>query len=336
MKRDTVNYTLVGAFVVAMAVAFVVLLMAVTGRGGPSDTYFVYYENVAGLKFGTGVYYEGYQVGQVEGIEPETTAEGMRYRVTLSITAGWRIPADSVARVAASGLISAVTIEIAEGGADTMLEPGAIIEGQGKADLVAVLNQAAGDFRVLSQEGILPVLDNLNQSITMISQEFLAFRRDELGPFVHMIHERLEQDILSEAQVLLAHLDESAQAINAIVADENRDRVRDFLVHLDEVALNLNALIARIEDTRVEMNGVLAGLGGMVGDNRATIKNTVRAADESMMELEQAMRTINQHLGTIMYDVEGSARNMNEFARGLRENPARLLRQAPATEPGAP
>ncbi|MEQ8234720.1 MAG: hypothetical protein RKL32_23660, partial [Gammaproteobacteria bacterium] len=220
----------------------------------------------------------------------------------------------------ASGLISAVTIEIAEGGADTMLEPGAIIEGQGKADLVAVLNQAAGDFRVLSQEGILPVLDNLNQSITMISQEFLAFRRDELGPFVHMIHERAE----------------SAQAINAIVADENRDRVRDFLVHLDEVALNLNALIARIEDTRVEMNGVLAGLGGMVGDNRATIKNTVRAADESMMELEQAMRTINQHLGTIMYDVEGSARNMNEFARGLRENPARLLRQAPATEPGAP
>ncbi|MEQ8231707.1 MAG: MlaD family protein, partial [Gammaproteobacteria bacterium] len=103
MKRDTVNYTLVGAFVVAMAVAFVVLLMAVTGRGGPSDTYFVYYENVAGLKFGTGVYYEGYQVGQVEGIEPETTAEGMRYRVTLSITAGWRIPADSVARVAEIG-----------------------------------------------------------------------------------------------------------------------------------------------------------------------------------------------------------------------------------------
>ncbi|MEQ8663980.1 MAG: hypothetical protein RLW62_24445, partial [Gammaproteobacteria bacterium] len=64
--------------------------------------------------------------------------------------------------------------------------------------------------------------------------------------------------------------------------------------------------------------------------------NTVQSADESMMELEQAMRTINQHLGTIMYDVEGGARNMNEFARGLRENPARLLRQAPPAEPGSP
>ncbi|MEQ8663529.1 MAG: MlaD family protein, partial [Gammaproteobacteria bacterium] len=266
MKRDTVNYTLVGAFVVAMAIGFVVLLLAITGRSGPSDTYYVYYENVAGLKFGTSVYYEGYQVGQVERIEPEATPAGMRYRATLSIAAGWQVPADSVARVAASGLISAVTIEIDEGDSATMLEPGAVIDGHGKSDLIAVLNQAASDFRVLSQQGILPVLENLNTSITTISQEFLSFRRDELSPFVTMMHERLEQDILAEARTLLGHLDEGAQSINAIVGDGNRGRVRDFLTHMDEVALNLNALVSRIEDTRVEMNGVLAALGGLVGE----------------------------------------------------------------------
>ncbi len=335
MKRDTVNYVMVGAFVVTMALAFAVLLLTITGRSGPTDTYYVDYENVAGLKFGTGVYYEGYQVGQIEHIEPQATSEGMRYRVELSITEGWRIPADSVARVAASGLISAVTIEIVEGDATRMLEPGATIEGAGKADLVAVLNRAADDFRVLSEDGLLPVLDNLNRTITTLSDEFLSFRRDDLTPFVKMVHERLEQDVLVETRSLLRHLDESARGIQAMVADGNQARVRDFLVHMDDVALNLNGLIGRIEDTRVEMNGVLASLGGVVSDNHAAIKNTVESADDSMTELERALRTINQHLGTIMYDIEGSARNMNEFARSVRENPARLIRQSAPAEPGA-
>ena len=88
MKRDTVNYVLVGGFVVLMALAFVVLLFAVTGRSGPTDTYFVYYRNVSGLKFGTGVFYEGYRVGQIERIEPVAMEEGMRYRVELSVAAG--------------------------------------------------------------------------------------------------------------------------------------------------------------------------------------------------------------------------------------------------------
>ena len=94
MKRDTVNYTLVGGFVVLMAVALVVVLVAVTGRSGPSDKYYVEYGNVTGIKFGTGVFYEGYRVGQVETIEPIPTEHGVRYKVALSVTAGWRIPRD--------------------------------------------------------------------------------------------------------------------------------------------------------------------------------------------------------------------------------------------------
>ena len=115
MKRDNVNYLLVGAFVAAMSVAFFVLMTAVTGRSGPTDEYHAYYDNVSGLTFGTGVFYEGYRVGQLESIEPEHTDQGMRYKVSFSVLSGWTIPADSVAEIAASGLISAVTIQIQEG-----------------------------------------------------------------------------------------------------------------------------------------------------------------------------------------------------------------------------
>ena len=54
MKRDTINYAVVGGFVVAMGIGFVILMFAVTGRSGPTESYFVHYDNVSGLKFGTG------------------------------------------------------------------------------------------------------------------------------------------------------------------------------------------------------------------------------------------------------------------------------------------
>ncbi|MGR8920749.1 MAG: MlaD family protein, partial [Gammaproteobacteria bacterium] len=181
MKRDTVNYVMVGAFVVAMGIAFIVFLFAVTGRSGPTDPYYVHYDNVAGLKFGTGVFYEGYRVGQIETITPEPGDSGMRYLLELSVASGWRIPDDSVARVQSSGLISAITIEISEGESQTFHAPGAFITGIEKSDLMSVLNDAAADFRTLSRDGVMPVLKNVNQRVTQLTEEILRFRRDDLS-----------------------------------------------------------------------------------------------------------------------------------------------------------
>ena len=91
----------------------------------------VYYANVAGLKFGTGVFYEGFRVGQIETITPQSGDDGTRYEIQISVEKGWRIPRDSVARVQSSGLISAVRIEIEEGEARDFLSPGDIIAGKG-------------------------------------------------------------------------------------------------------------------------------------------------------------------------------------------------------------
>ncbi len=334
MKRDTVNYVMVGAFVVTMAIAFLVLMMAVTGRSGPTDNYHVYYNNVGGLKFGTAVLYEGYRVGQIEKITPERDADGMRYRVDLSVESGWAIPADSIARVQSSGLISAITIHINEGQASELLAPGSAIAGEDKTDLFAVLDRAASDFHRLSEDGVMPLLGNLNLRVTELADEIIRFRRDDLTPFVRMMHERIDQDLVNEAVELINHLDSSAQGLKAMVDSGNQQRVREFLEHINHVASNLNDLVGRIENTRQQMNGVLGSIGDLVDDNAAGVKGTVGAAETSMEELDIALKTVNQHLGTILYDIEGSARHMGEFARVIRENPSRLLRNSSTDEPG--
>ena len=334
MKRDNINYLMVGGFVLLMGVLLMVLIVAITGRGGPADTYYVVYNNVAGLKFGTGVFFEGFRIGQVEAITPQTEAGGMRYKLKLSVQSNWEIPSDSLATVAASGLISAVTIDIHQGTATTSLKPGDTITGQGQTDLFSVLNQAAGDFRTLTQDGIMPVLKNLDTRITAVTDEILLFRRNDLTPLITMLHERLDKDVLGGAAVVLKHLDESALGLQAMLGAENQNRVSGILTHVDDVAVNLNDLVSKVETTRAEANKLLVALDSLVLENRDKVSGSVSAAQVSMRELQVALKTVNEHLGQILINLEGGTRNMNEFARAIRGNPARLLRNSETAEPG--
>ncbi len=334
MKRDNINYGLVGAFVVAMGIAFILFMYAVTGRTGPSDSYFVVYQNVSGLKFGTGVFYEGYHVGQVESIAPESSAEGMQYRLELSVASGWKIPRDSIAKVQSSGLISAVSIHIREGDAGEFLAPGDLIDGQGQTDIFSVLNQAAGDLRNLSQEGLLPVLKNANERVSELSEEILRFRREDLSPFLQMLHTKVEGELVPETTELLSNLDNTVDSMNAMLSPENQHKVGSILLHVDDAVVNLDQLVSRIETTRQQMNGVLESVGTLVSENQDSLGQTVVSAQDSVAELEVALRTVNQHLGNIMLNVESTSRHMNEFARSVRDNPSRLIRSSAASEPG--
>ncbi len=334
MKRDNVNYLMVGSFVVVMAVVLVVLLFAISGRSGPTDSYYVVYDNVAGLNLGTGVFFEGYRIGQVDAITPAPTAGRMHYKLALSVQSGWKIPRDSVATVASSGLISAVTIDIRQGKSDIALKPGDLIAGQGQTDLLSVLNQVAGDFRQLSQDGLMPVLKNLDIRITAVSEEILKFRHDDLTPLVTMLHERLDKEVLGGTIAVIKQLDESARGLQAVFSIANQDRVTNILSHVDDVAVNLNELIARVETSRAEADKLLVALDALATDNRDAVSAGLGAARLSMRELQVALKTVNEHLGQILINLEGGTRNINEFARTIRGNPARLLRNSESAEPG--
>lgn len=326
MKRDNINYLLVGVFVLSMLGAFLTLMYFVTGSTGPADRYFVKYKNVTGLKFGTGVFYEGYHVGQIERIEPAAAPTGMEYVLTLSIARGWAIPDDSVAGIVSSGLISAVQIEIDEGINTTNIAPGGEIRGREQQNLFAVLSAAAGQFESLSKNGVMPVLENLNNRINEISVALLSFQQDQLSPLVGTLNKRLNQDLIGDAQSLIAKLDNSAQQLEKILGEKNQKEIADFLVHIDDVAINLGSLISRIEATRKQMGDTLAALKNVALDNEEEIASAIQNANVSMQEMRAALTTVNEHMSTIMYNVEGSTRQMHEFTQAIRDNPARLIR----------
>ena len=332
MKREHINYFAVGLFVIAMFVAFFVVMYFVTGRTGPSEDYYVYYRNVTGLKFGTGVFYEGFRVGQVEGIEPETDAEGTRYRLSLSIKRDWEIPNDSVAKIVSSGLIAAPQIGIEEGSSEVILKPGEEIIGKEQQNMFAALNDAAGEIRFLSRNGIMPLLENLNRQVSDISSHVIKFRESELSPLVSRLNDQLNDQILVDAAEMMKKLNATASQLQAIVGQENRTKFTNFLTHIDDVALNLNDLISRIEQTRLQMNGVISSLDEITDGKSEMVSTTLENANQTVIEARSAMRTINTHLDSILCHAEGSSRHLHEFSKAIRENPTRLIRGAKAQD----
>lgn len=319
MRRDNINYFAVGLFVVAMGVTLLVVLYKITGRVGPTDRYYVHYSNVSGIKYGTGVFFEGYQIGQVEAIEPDRGADGLRYRIEFSVQKGWPIPADSVAKIVASGLLAAVSIDIAEGTSEVMLEPGSEVAGQDQVNLFAAINNVATYFKDLSESDIRPLLQNLNARITELAVEYTDLSRSTIRPLLTTVRDTLgDKELMQRLRSAVARLDDSARRLQTLLRDENQERLSAILANVQEASAGLERLIERFETTRGRMDAVLEDVDALVAGSGESL-------EASVADLRRSMRAIAANIDTIMYHVEGSARNMHEFTRQIRENPALLI-----------
>jgi phospholipid/cholesterol/gamma-HCH transport system substrate-binding protein len=330
MRRDNINYLAVGTFVIVMGVMLLVVLYQITGRTGPTDRYFVSYSNVAGISYGTAVYYEGYQLGQVESITPNRDQGGRYYRVEFSVSRGWEIPDDSVAKVVTSGLLSAVSIDISEGSSNTMLEPGSEIRGQDQVNLFAALNEVAADFGDLSKEGIKPMLRNLSDRITELSTEYTDLSASTVKPFLNSLRERLEnEELWDELSSAINRLNGAAAQLQELLGDENQQHLSELLANTAEASVDLGA---RIEETRLKTNEFLDRMNKLMATNSGGVSSAVADAQVAAKELKESLQKVSDHIDAVMFHLESGSRHINEFARQIRENPGVLLRGTPQQE----
>jgi len=326
MKRENINYFVVGSFVIVMLAAFFVVLYQVTGRTGPTEHYFVMYSNVTGVKYGTLVLYEGYQIGQVEQIKPVREAGKTKYQLSLAIQKGWQIPSDSIASMLASGLLSAITIDIKEGESKNFLQPGSYIEGREVANIFSAVNDVAAEIQSLSRETIKPLVENLNSEVDVLSAELQSLTNESIRPMIDNLNAKLNQDVLSDMEKLLQKLNQTADRLLLSLNDENQRNLDEFLANMQAASGTLNEVIFRIEDTRAAMNQVLLNVDGVISENQESFK-------ASMTDMQKSLNIISQNINAIVYHMEGSSRNMHELSRQLRENPSLILKSTPQIEP---
>ena len=323
MRRETINYTMVGGFIVAMLVCLMVVAYLIVGRAGPNDLYYVHYGFVSGLKYGTPVYYEGYQVGQVEEIEPVRKDNSLRYRVDFSITKGWPIPSDSIARMMSTGLLSTVSININEGDSKELLAPGAEIIGQEGGDVLRVINEVALDLSNLANQSLRPLLDNLNRQVSRISDRV----------------EKEGGEVWGDLSQMMKRLDQSAEAFQEFLSEENRRDLRSVVENakvasesvvkisgLAEAATNgAVQLMEEVRETRAHLDKLVVDLDQTVTDNQDDLSASVRS-------LRHSLDVVSERVDQMAHHMEGTSRNLHEFSRQIRENPGSLLSNSPPAE----
>jgi phospholipid/cholesterol/gamma-HCH transport system substrate-binding protein len=295
MKRDNVNYVAVGVVVLAAFVVLLVALAMITGRSGPSTTYYTHYHNVAGLRFGAPVFYEGYRIGQVGTIAPDRDAKGIRYKVELSVRKDWPIPKDSVAHMTSTGLLADVAVGIVEGKAKEIAAPGTELAGAENADIFSAVNELAGQMTDLTRNQLGPLLKNLSEHVDSIAGTI-----DKNTP-----------ELVEQSRALLGRLNRASDSMNDVLKSDNRAAVAGILN-------NTNKLTEQLHTTQEKLDDALKQLDGIARENRSGVRDSVDDLRSILAALSGRIDSISQHL-------ESASRNFDEFSREVRKSPNRLL-----------
>jgi phospholipid/cholesterol/gamma-HCH transport system substrate-binding protein len=306
MKRDTANYALVGAFVVAMAVALLVALFQLTGRGRSTDTYYAQLTNTGGIKEGSVVTFEGHEIGRVGSIEiqpPSDKTGGKRvYLVTLKVQRGWTIPDDSLAKKTSFGLLAPLVVDIKAGNRGEPLKPGKTIQAEDTPTMMEALTDVANKLAGITEHGIEPLLTRLGERV------------DRVGEKV----ESTLPGVLNDLKSTLAQTNNASRLLERALREENQQHLTRLLANTETTTENFAQISKELERTRANLDKLLDQSNDLIDANRQDIRASVQ-------EIRQSLQRVN----SILHHFENTGRNMAEFSREIRENPSSLIKSNP-------
>jgi len=283
MKNETVNYFMVGVFVLMGFLLFVVMLFKITGGESNTDEYFVEFENVTGIKDGVVVTYSGYEIGAVRGVEPVFYNQKTVYKLSLLVKTGWNIPDDSSAQIVMPAIISDKQIEITQGLSPNNLSPGDTIKSAEAVDIMELVDSIA----------------------------------TELNYFVPKSTKNING--------LLEKLNASADKVSLILSAKNVKHFNNVFKHADSASDSLSKLAAGFTQINIQLDSILKRTDLILNDNSEDIRYTV-------IELKNSIDVISARIESVMYNLDATSQNMNEFSRELRNNPGVILGSQPPAD----
>ena len=305
MKRDNINYTLVGTFVLIAMALLVYALARLSGYTEKRDVYFTTFPNVAGISDGSPVTYDGYQVGLVRNVVPISGEGRVKYRVELLFKQDWKIPVDSTASISSSGLLSGQLIDVQQGKSLEYLKPGQSVRALDSPPLIAALGGLASDLRSIARDDMRPALQNLNRQV------------ESLGGML----ERKGGMTLDQANAALAKLNVAAENLAQLVNTENRRYMTGILKNSEETTANLGKMVNA--ENRQRVSSMLKN------SDQATEKVNQTLSDFKQTELD--LQTAMRQAQTVLSNLERASQHMKELTRQLRESPSVIFNSpAPA------
>ncbi len=249
------------------------------------NTYYAYYDDVAGLQVSSRVFIRGVEVGNIGEID--LSLERVKVAINVKREFADMIPENSVAVIASSGLMGGQQITIVQGDSKSLLADGGEMRAEVDAGLMGMLQDKAGSLigeleQTLSSlngilgdnrqnirdlladlEGAASTLDGMLRSqrsnIEGAVGDFKTFtgtlaantsRIDSMiGSLDEFTSELSQSHVIGELQKTVESLNTAVAAINNAEGSAGKliydDRLYD---SLDEASANLSALLADLKE----------------------------------------------------------------------------------------
>jgi len=324
MQNKSLNYAALGLFVIAMIAAAIGATVALSGHTGSRETYTTLFDNVADVKFGTQVRYEGFPVGQVEEIRPVVKDGAMAFHLDLSVQEGWKIPVDSVARIGSSSILGGKTVEIRGGKSNSSLKPGDKITSAPPADMFAAMSSIAGEFGDLSRNGLRPMVERMSGLVA--SADNLVAK--DLSQFVRALNDLaggLQSDvpqIAGELRHFAKRLNTTLGSVQTVLSNSNMTGVTNVVKNVEQMSVGFLDISKSLQGSISQINDIVVKLDHVVKSNGGKVSGVVSDARYIMQSLARNIDNFN-------HNISGTAQNMNEFSRLIRQNPGLLLGGSP-------
>ncbi|MGC6536415.1 MAG: MlaD family protein [Candidatus Puniceispirillaceae bacterium] len=283
-----------GIFVIAGLVTIIAMFVVVRGQFERQDSYHSYFNNVAGLRPGASVIYEGYIIGTVEDITPEATDKGMTFRVDLGVTAGWAIPRDSMAEISALSLLSAQSIQIVAG-QEAALAPGDLIPSRPASNLMLELGRTADQFAEIASTSLVPLLITIEE---LLNEE----ARDALSGLTNLtasVNDGVPA-ILEKVERTAGNLETASQSVAKMAGNETQEAVTAAIGDMLEAADNINDASLAIKTASDDTSKMVIDVTKTVENTWITeINGTLTRIDNAAMKLEDISQSVLTSAGNI-------------------------------------
>lgn len=295
MKQDNINYTVVGLFVVTISIVFLIVLYLITGKVSDADRYYTILQDVSGINNGTAITYKGYKIGQLIEIEPVFKDNVTQFNLTLSIKSGWVVTEGSSIYITKTGLLSDSQLNISEGKSKNILAIDSHITGKQSNDVMTVIKSMSENINNLSSNVITPMITKL---------------RDDIDVFSGTMSNDLPA-LTKNLNVLVLKLQKNSDVIDSVLNSNNQTKISDLIDSADVMLNNLESMSE--------------SLNALVNKNKDNI-------DKSISSMSATTQLMNNKLESILYQLEVTSQNINDFSNQIKNNPGALIRNKTQTD----
>lgn len=254
----------------------------------PSRKFYAKYENIGGLKVGSSVFVNGYQVGMVSNIDLLAN-ENQQLLVTISIEKDFDIPKNSILKIVNQDLMGTKSINLILGDAASFaVDEDTLISGM-EGSLQEEVSAQILPLKIKTEE----LIGSIDSVMTIITAILDKDARENLSNSLQSLDQTfllMNQTMIKVNQIV----DQNDERISSIVKnlEANNDEITNILKNFsnisDDIAQsNIKNLLTSLSAASKKINDSEGSLGMLIND-----KDLYLNLEKSSKELEALIKDI--------------------------------------------